>query len=67
MRHARTLGLVALALCCTCTGVLVARVEPHASHAAALVAGAVVAQLAQLKLDGRWRKRGQSNFPGTTA
>ncbi|WP_163998656.1 hypothetical protein [Pyxidicoccus caerfyrddinensis] len=45
-RRSRTLGLVALALCCTCTGVCFARVEPHASHAAALAAGAVVATLA---------------------
>ena len=43
------------------------RTSPGIALAAALVAGAVVAQLAQLKLDGRWRKRGQSNFPGTTA
>lgn len=41
-RRVRTLGLLAVALCCTCTGLQLARAEQHLPHAAALAALAVV-------------------------
>lgn len=41
-RRARTLGLLAVALCCTCTGLQLSRAEPHPSHAAAFLALAAI-------------------------
>lgn len=42
MTRARSIGLAALALVCTCAGVAAVRAEKHLPHRAALAAGAVV-------------------------